>query len=161
MFSIRASYSEQFEIKTSLEKAHAYFIDLKNFIELMPNVESIHTDARGNTRWTIRDDIPLIGSMKETFPVELTENSPDRIEWSPVRDEKQNFLRYGADFFEKDDNSVLVQISQSVELRRHSARDLHLLAGLAGERAISAAMQKRVEDMIKTFMRKSKERLEK
>jgi carbon monoxide dehydrogenase subunit G len=160
MFSIRASYSEQFEINTSLEKAHAYFIDLKNFIELMPNVESIHTDRKGITRWTIRDDIPVIGSMKETFPVELTENSPDRIEWSPVKDEKQNFLRYGADFFEKGENLTLVQISQSVELRRKSARDLHLLAAVAGEKAISAAMQRRVTEMIKTFMRKSKERLE-
>ena len=161
MFSIRAAYSEQFEIKTSLEKAHAYFIDLKNFIELMPGIESIHTDRKGITRWTIRDDIPVIGSMKETFPVELTENSPERIEWSPVQDEKQNFLRYGADFFEKDENSILVQISQSVEMRRKSARELHLLAALAGEKAISGAMQRRVTEMIKSFMRKSKERLEK
>lgn len=161
MFSIRASYSEQFEIKTVLEKAHAYFADLKNFIELMPNIESIHTDAKGITRWTIRDDIPIIGSMKQTFPVELTENSPERIEWTPVQGEKQNFLRYGADFLEKDENTTLVQISQSVEMRRNSARELHLLAGLAGERAISSAMQTRVVAMIKSFMQKSKERLEK
>jgi hypothetical protein len=161
MFTIRASYSEQFEIKTSLSKAHAYFIDLQNFIELMPNVESIHTDAKGVTRWTIRDDIPIIGTMKQTFPVELSENSSERIEWTPVADEKQNFLRYSADFLEKDENLIAVQISQSVELRRKSARELHILAGLAGEKAVSAGMQRRVSEMIKLFLHKSKERLEK
>lgn len=160
MFTIRAAYSEQFDIKTNLEKAHEFFIDLKNFIDLMPNVESIHTDGKGITRWTIRDDIPLIGTMKQTFPVELTENSSDRIEWSPVAGERQNFLRYAADFMEKGDNLIVVNIAQSVEIKRNSARELHPLAGLAGERAVSAGMQRRVAEMIKTFLRKSKEILE-
>lgn len=161
MFTIRAAYSEQFEIGASLEKVYQYFGDLKNFISAMPNVESIHTDAKGITRWTIRDDIPLIGTMKQTFPVELTESNNERIEWSPVAGEKQNLLRYGAEFFEKGKNLVAVQISQYVEIRRSSARDLHPLAGLAGEKAVSAGMQRRVASMIKTFMQKSKERLEK
>lgn len=161
MFTIRAAYSDKFEIKANLEAAHSFFADIKNFIELMPNVESIHTDGRGITRWTIRDDIPLIGSMKQTFPVALTENSLDRIEWTPVAGEKQNLLRYSADFVKKDDNLTLVQISQGVEIRRNSARELHPLAPLAGEKAVSLGMQRRVTEMIKTFMRKSKERLEK
>lgn len=160
MFTISASYSEQFEIKTSLQKAHDFFIDLKNFIEIMPNIESIHTDGKGITRWTIRDDIPLIGTMKQTFPVELTEDTPERIEWSPLSGEKQNLLRYFADFLEKDENTTLVQISQSVQIRRNAARELHPLAGIVGERAVSAGMQRRVAEMIKMFLQKSKERLE-
>ncbi|HQY67423.1 MAG TPA: hypothetical protein PLD38_09095 [Pyrinomonadaceae bacterium] len=42
----------------------------------------------------------------------------------------------------------MVQFSQSAELRRRSARDLHLLAGLAGESLISSEMNKRIADMI-------------
>jgi hypothetical protein len=99
--------------------------------------------------------------MKQTFPVTLTENSPERIEWSPLGKERQNFLRYSADFFEKTVDLVQVKISQSVEIRRDSARQLHPLAGLAGERAVSSGMQRRVAEMIKTFMRKSKDKLEK
>jgi hypothetical protein len=161
MFTIRAAYTDRFEINAGIEKARAFFGDLRNFIELMPNIESIHTDARGITRWTIYDDIPLIGSMKQTFPVVLTENSGEHLEWSPVPGEKQNLLRYAADFMEKSENATLVQISQSVEVRRNKARELHPLAGLAGEKAVSAGMQRRVAEMIKTFMRKSKEKLEK
>lgn len=161
MFTIRAAYTDKYEIKTSIEKAHDFFIDIKNFIELMPNVESIHTDARNITRWTVSDDIPLVGSMRQTFPVELSENGEERIEWSPVAGETQNFLRYSADFIAKDENTTIVQIAQSVEIRRERARELHPLAGLVGERGVSAGMQRRVQEMIKSFMRKSRERLEK
>jgi len=160
MFTIRAAYSDKVEIKSSLEKATEFFSDIKNFVELMPGIESIHTDGKGLTHWKIRADIPVIGEMKQSFPVELSEQNEDRIEWSPAAGEKQNFLRYAVDFIEKSANLTLVQFSQTVEMRRNSARDLHLLAGLAGESIISGEMSKRVAEMIKTFVQKARERLE-
>jgi hypothetical protein len=126
----------------------------------MPNVESIHTDGKGVTHWRIRAEIPFIGEMKQSFTVELSEKNADRIEWSPLKGEKQNLLRYAVDFVEKGASLTLVQFSQTVEMRRDSARELHLLAGLAGESIISGEMNKRVAEMIKIFVRKSRERLE-
>jgi len=160
MFTIRAAYSDKVEVKTSLQKVTEFFGDIKNFVELMPGIESIHTDAKGLTHWRIRADIPIIGEMKQSFTVELSEKNEDRIEWSPAKGEKQNFLRYAVDFFEQSANLTLVQFSQTVEMRRNSARDLHLLAGLAGESIISGEMTKRVAEMIKVFVQKSRERLE-
>lgn len=160
MFTIRAAYSDQVEIKTSLERVAEFFTDIKNFVEMMPGVESIRTDAKGVTHWKIRAEIPIVGEMKQNFAVALSENSDERIEWSPVAGEKQNFLRYGVELMAKGANQTLVQFSQSVEMRRNSARDLHLLAGLAGESIISREMSKRVAEMIKTFVQKARERLE-
>jgi len=160
MFTIRAQYSDKVEIKTSLQKVGEFFADIKNFVELMPGVESIHTDGKGLTHWKIRAQIPVIGEMKQSFTVELSEKNDDRIEWSPASGEKQNLLRYAVDFVEKAQNLTLVQFSQTVEMRRDSARDLHLLAGLAGESIISGEMSKRVAEMIKTFVQKARERLE-
>lgn len=160
MFTIRAAYSDKVEIKTGLQRASEFFADIKNFVELMPGIESIHTDGKNLTHWKIRADIPVIGEMKQSFTVELSEKNEDRIEWSPAAGEKQNFLRYAVDFVEKSANLTLVQFSQTVEMRRNSARDLHLLAGLAGESIISGEMSKRVAEMIKTFVRRARERLE-
>jgi carbon monoxide dehydrogenase subunit G len=160
MFTIRAGYSDQVEVKTDLEKVGEFFSDIKNFVELMPGVESIHTDARGITHWKIRAEIPLIGEMKQKFAVELSDKTANHIEWSPLKGEKQNFLRYAVDFVEKSEDLTIVQFSQTVEMRRDSARDLHLLAGLAGESIISKEMSKRVAQMIKTFVQKARERLE-
>ena len=160
MFTIRAAYSDKVEVKTSLRRASEFFADIKNFVDLMPGIESIHTDGKGLTHWKIRAEIPFIGEMKQSFTVELSEKNDERIEWSPLKGEKQNLLRYAVDFVEKEANLTLVQFSQTVEMRRDSARELHLLAGLAGESIISGEMSKRVAEMIKTFVRKSRERLE-
>ncbi len=160
MFTIRAGYSDKVEVKTSLEKVGEFFADIRNFVELMPGIESIHTDGRGITHWKICAAIPLVGEMKQSFSVELSEKTDEHIEWSPLQGEKQNFLRYAVDFVEKNANLTLIQFSQTVEMRRNSARELHLLAGLAGESIISKEMSKRVAEMIKTFVRRARERLE-
>jgi carbon monoxide dehydrogenase subunit G len=160
MFTIRAAYSDKVEIKTGLERANEFFTDIKNFVELMPGVESIHTDGKGLTHWRIRAEIPFIGEMRQSFTVELSEKNDERIEWSPAAGEKQNLLRYAVDFAAKEVNLTVVQFSQTVEMRRNSARELHLLAGLAGESIISGEMSKRVAEMIKTFVWRAGERLE-
>ena len=160
MFTIKAAYKDQFEVNAPVEKVRDFFTDVRNFVELMPNVESIHADAGGTARWTIRAEIPLIGSMTQSFNVETSENSDARVEWIPKNGETENLLRYAAEFAEKSTNKTLVQFSQAVELRRNKARDFHFLAGLAGETAVSHGMQLEVAGMLKKFVAKTKEKLE-
>lgn len=160
MFTIKADYSDNIEFKTSLEQVRAFFADIRNFAELMPGVSGIEVDSNGVAHWKIVAELPLVGKMDQDFSVELTENSDERIEWFPLGNESRNFLRFSADFLEKAKNVTMVHFSQMVELRRRSARDLHMLAGMAGETIISAEMGKRVTEMIKTFIHRAKEKLE-
>jgi carbon monoxide dehydrogenase subunit G len=160
MFTIRANYSDTVEVKTSLDAAREFFADIKNFVDFMPGVESIHLDANGIAHWTVRAEIPLVGSMMQKFAVVKTEDEKEIIEWSPVAGEAKNILRFAAEFLEKGKNLTLVQFTQFVELRRNSARELHFLAGLAGEAIISSEMKKSIAEMIRTFVRKAKEKLE-
>lgn len=160
MFTIRAKYTDTIEVETSLDAVRAFFADIKNFVELMPEVESIYTDAKGITHWKIRAEIPFAGVMMQKFAVQLAENSEERIEWQPVSGETKNLLRYAADFFEKSATTTLVNFTQMVELRRQSPRELHILAGVAGESIISSEMTKRIANMLKTFVQRAKERLE-
>lgn len=161
MFTIRAGYSDDIELKTSVDKVREFFADITNFAELMPGVSQVHIDAKGVAHWKVQTEIPVVGQILQKFVLELAENTDDRIEWSPLRSEAENFLRYSADFLEKARNVTLVHFSQVVELRRRSARDLHYLAGLAGESLISNEMTKRISEMIKVFISRAKERLEK
>jgi carbon monoxide dehydrogenase subunit G len=160
MFTIRANYSDTVEVKTNLEKVREFFLDIKNFAELMPGVERIHIDAKGVAHWTIRAEIPFIGAMTQKFAVQLTENEEEIVEWSPAPGEAKNLLRYAAEFLEKGKNLTIVQFTQAVELRRKSARELHLLAGLVGESIISSEMSKRIAEMLKIFVQRAKEKLE-
>ena len=160
MFTVKAGYSDDIELHSSVDKVREFFSDIRNFADLMPGILSIHTDAKGVAHWKIEAEIPFVGAMMQKFAVELAENSEERIEWFPVSLETQNFLRYSADFLEKAKNVTLVHFSQMVELRRKSARDLHMLAGLAGETVISNEMTKRITEMIKVFIQRAKNRLE-
>ncbi len=160
MFTINAKYSDTVEVNTNIEAVREFFSDIRNFIELMPGIESIHTDAGGTAHWKIRADIPFIGSMTQKFDVQLTDNTDERIEWSPANGETKNLLRYAAEFLEKGKELTLVNFSQAVEMRRNSARELHMLAGLAGENIISGEMNKRIAEMIQRFIGKAKEKLE-
>jgi carbon monoxide dehydrogenase subunit G len=160
VFRIKAEYTEQLELNTSIERAREFFGELRNFVELMPGIESIKAEAAGAVRWIVRTDVPVIGAMRAVFAVELTEDSPDRVEWSPATFERKNYLRYAANFVERSASKTLVRITQHVELRRQQAKELHMLAGLVGESRISAEMQKQVADMIRVFLRRAQERLE-
>jgi carbon monoxide dehydrogenase subunit G len=161
MFTVKAGYSDDIEVKTNIEKVREFFLDMRNFAELMPGITSIHTDAKGVAHWKVEAEIPFVGAMRQSFAIELAEDSDERVEWFPVPVETQNFLRFSADFLEKAKNVTLVHFSQMVELRRRSARDLHMLAGLAGETLISNEMSKRITEMIKVFIQRAKEKLEK
>jgi len=161
MFTIRAGFSDDIELRTSIDKVREFFLDITNFAELMPGVDQVHIDAKGIAHWKVQTEIPVVGQILQKFSLELAENSEDRIEWLPLRTEGENFLKYSADFLEKAKNVTLVHFSQVVELRRKSARDLHYLAAFAGETLISNEMTKRITEMIKVFIEKAKEKLEK
>ena len=160
MFTVKAGYSDDIEVKSSAEKVREFFLNPKNFADLMPGVLSIHKDAKGVTHWKIEAEIPYVGSMLTKFMVHLAEDSEERVEWFPLQAESQNFLRFSADFFEKARDVTLVHFTQMVELRRKSARDLHMLAAVAGESVISSELSKKVQEMIKVFIQRAKERLE-
>lgn len=161
MFTVKAGFSDDIELRTSIDKARAFFADIKNFAELMPGVQQIHTDAKGIAHWKVQAEIPFVGQMQQKFALELAENTNERIEWSPIRTEAENFLRYSAEFFEKAKDITMVRFSQFVELRRKKASELHALAWLAGESLISNEMTKSITEMIRVFIDRAKERLEK
>lgn len=161
MFTVKAGYSNDIELRSGIDSVREFFADLTNFAELMPGILQIHTDAKGVAHWRIQAEIPLVGQMLQKFAVELAENTAERIEWSPIRTEAENFLRYSADFLEKAKGVTLVHFSQAVELRRKKASELHSLAWLAGESLISNEMTKRITEMIKVFIDRAKEKLEK
>jgi carbon monoxide dehydrogenase subunit G len=160
MFQVRAAFSEQVEWKTSADRAREFFKDVRNYAELMPGVERITADAQGIVRWLIRAEVPVVGAIRQAFSVFQTADEPSRIEWSPAAGESKNFLRYSATFEDRG-ATTLIRIRQHVELRRQSARELHALAPLAGEGRLNAALQKGVAEMLQSFLKRARARLEK
>lgn len=160
MFTVKAAFSDDIEIKADGERVREFFLDVSNFAELMPGVERAHTDANGIAQWRVGAAVPLVGQIVQNFSLELAENTPERVEWAPLKAETENFLRYSADFLEARDGLTKIHFSQQVELRRQKASELHSLAWLAGEALISKEMTASITEMIRTFIERAKAKLE-
>ncbi len=160
MFTIKAGFSDTVEVRTTIERVRDFLTDIDNFTSMMPGVIAIHTDAQGIMHWKVEAEIPLVGKMIQKFDVMAEDDDDGRIDWGPVPGEQANFLRFSAEFIEKAIDRTQVRFLQMVELRRRSARDLHLLAGLAGESLISREMTARVTEMTRTFIERAKNKLE-
>ena len=159
MFRVTAEYDGQIEVGVGAEEAREFFNEPRNFVELMTGVEAIDELPEGNRRWTISAAVPVISSIKQRFIVAKTEDTPERIEWSPAPGEVGNLLRYTAVITSQGERRTRVSISQKVEVRREKASELHMMAGWVGEERISREMQRGVTAMMSEFMRKAKERL--
>jgi len=160
MFTIRGMHSETVSLGAEPLAVRDFFLNVANFIELMPHIENIRTDNRGITHWHFSTNIPFVGSFSEKFPIVMTEESEERVEWSPFAGEQFNLMKFAADFFPEGAKSTIVKLTQNIELRRNSPTDLHLLAGFAGEALISKEMTSRVAEMMSSFIGRAKKRIE-
>ncbi|MER3426839.1 MAG: hypothetical protein C4334_01880 [Pyrinomonas sp.] len=159
LFRIGASFTGQLKASVEPEEARDFFDDPRTFTELMPNVESVTVRPDGTRRWTIRAEVPLLGAMRVSFTVRRATNKPHALEWEPLPEEKQNFLRYSA-AFATIETGTLVRFIQSVELRRQRAADLHGLAGWLGANRISRELQLRLTETMNVFLQRARAKLE-
>jgi carbon monoxide dehydrogenase subunit G len=158
MFRVKSSCKTQLEIEAPVSKVRDFFRNLSNFTDLLGGVDNIRRESGGIARWTIATDTP-VGRVRLSLPVRETSPHADVIEWSPAINENQNLLRYQIKF-EEQNGSTLVRVSQQVELRRNRAWDLHPGVGLMGEARLSAALERRINEAIETFLSRVKEKLE-
>jgi carbon monoxide dehydrogenase subunit G len=160
MFRVRAEFREDVEVGAGVEQVRALFADPRSFARLMPGVETVEREGADRASWTVRADIPLVGAAGGRFALERRDESASRIEWGPAAGEEKNLLRYAATFEELGPGRTLTRLALRVELRRAHARELHLAAGLLGERRLSAGVQERVTEMMKTFLARARAELE-
>jgi carbon monoxide dehydrogenase subunit G len=158
MFRVKSSFKTQLEIEAPVSTVRDFFRNLSNFTDLLTGVDSIRRESGGIARWTIATDTP-VGRVRLSLPVRETSPRADVIEWSPAINENQNLLRYQLKF-EEQNGTTLVRVSQQVELRRNRAWDLHPGVGLMGEARLSAALERRINEAIDTFLLRVKEKLE-
>ncbi|MBX5478340.1 MAG: hypothetical protein IRZ19_04620 [Pyrinomonas methylaliphatogenes] len=159
MFRVGASFSGHLETRAELAHARAFFDEPRTFIDLMPNVQEIVVNADGTRRWLIQAEVPWLGRMSMGFKVRRVEDEECLIEWVPVIGEQRNLLRYAL-AFERKGGRTSVRIVQQIELRRARASELHRLAGVLGADRISAEMQSRLREIMETFLRRARERLD-
>jgi carbon monoxide dehydrogenase subunit G len=158
MFRVKSSFKTEFQVKAPISAVHEFFSDFSNFTDMLGGVESIRREPGGVARWIISTETP-VGRVRMSLPVQETSPRANLIEWSPAVNEKENLMRYSLKFEERK-GTTLVRVSQQVELRRKRAWDLHPGVGLMGEARLSSALQRRINEAIRDFLARVKEKLE-
>lgn len=153
MFRLKADCSEETEIRCDIERVYDFFSAARNWVTLLPSLESLTPERDGNWRWTVRADVPMLGPMRVPFRVQRAEMPVTRIEYTPALGETQNYLRCVAALSTVEGWGTRIKISQALELRRTDARALHPLAALAGEARISAEIQRQMTLKLREFFR--------
>ena len=89
----------------------------------------------------------------------MAESTEDRVEWarSPPR---SKIIYATADFLEKAENLTIVKFAQGVELRRNHPGNC-IFWRVSPRGFITKELSRRVTEMIRIFIRKAKEKLEK
>lgn len=159
-FRVRAEFRADLEIAADLERVRGFFGDLGNFARLMPGIELIEPESEKTMCWHVCADVALIGKMRGAFRVVQIDDGPHRIEWGVAPTETQNLLRYAIGFEQPSESGTRVRVAQRVELRRRSASALHIMAGLIGEKRISAGVEERLSLMMNTFLTRARHSLE-
>jgi hypothetical protein len=161
MFRIKATCNAEIEARISRTDAYEWFHDHRNFVALLPSLESITPERDGVVCWTIRAEVPTVGVLRVPFRVTRTDTPPARIEYAPALTERQNYLRCVASFTAAGPASTLIKISQTLDLRRANARLLHVMAAVVGEARLSAETQKQMSAKLHEFLQAARQRLEK
>ncbi|MFV0387582.1 MAG: hypothetical protein ACK5NT_02410 [Pyrinomonadaceae bacterium] len=151
MFTIKAGHTKAFSINADVSTALAFFEDAENFDGILPNLKRVRKNSGGNFVWTIHAQVPVIGAFEQNFVVREDNYSDDSVEWIPAENEIENLLRCSAALESKTKGETNVNFSLYVELRRRSAMALNMLAGIAGERAISNGMTSELVTMLDKF----------
>ena len=159
MFRVKADCNAQIEIKCSQSSTYDFFSEARNWVALLPSLESLTAERDGAWRWTVRAEVPMLGAMRVPFRVERAEIAPSRIEYTPAPGEQQNYLRCVAAFSELG-LTTRISVAQALELRRAEARALHPLAAMAGATRIGAEVQRQMAVKLQEFLQAVRTRLE-
>jgi hypothetical protein len=160
MFRIKADCREEIEARVSQQDAYEWFRDHRNFVALLPSLESVTPERDGSLCWMLRADVPGIGVMRVPFRVTCTDAPPIRIEYAPALIERQNYLRCVASFTAIAPALTLIKITQTLDLRRSNAKFLHVMAAVVGEARISAETQKQMALRLREFLQAARKQLE-
>jgi carbon monoxide dehydrogenase subunit G len=156
MFRVRAEFRDELEIAAACERVREFFSDLRNFSRLVPGIEGITEESNSVMCLRVSVEVALIGMMQGDFRLIQVDSSSGRIEWGPAPTESQNLLRYAVSFEATDASTTKVRVAQRVELRRNSSTELHLMAGLLGEKRIGSAVEYRLGVMMRTFLERAR-----
>jgi uncharacterized membrane protein len=153
-FTISAEVTRNATIKLDLAYISSYIKNLEIYPKFFPNIVSVKQLEDKQSEWIYKVVAPLASPYNVTFVLEDKSPSADTLLFESA-DKGQDYLYCSAVLTAAADNKTKVDFDFKIRMTREKASDVHILAGILGEKFLSDKMKDRLEGDLEEFISKA------
>lgn len=153
-FTLSAEVERTSSINLDKEFIYTYVKDLSIYPEFFPNIVSVAKLNDTESEWTYRVEAPLAPPYNLTFVLEDKSPSGDTLLFES-KDRLKDYLFCSAVLTETAEKKTKIAFVFKISMTREKASDIHVLAGILGEKFLSEQMKSKLEGDLETFISKA------
>jgi len=153
-FTISAEVTRNAIIKLDLDYVSSFIKNLEIYPKFFPNIISVKQLDDKQSEWIYKVVAPLASPYNVTFVLEDKSSSVDTLLFESI-DKVKDYLYCRAVLTSIAENKTKIDFLFKISMTRERASDVHILAGILGEKFLSDKMKDRLEGDLEEFVSKS------
>jgi hypothetical protein len=153
-FTISAEVERTAIVHLEKDFISAYISNLEIYPKFFPDIVSVKKLNETDSQWLYRVEAPLASPYELTFVLENKSSSLDTLLFES-KEKANDYLYCNALLTAEDERKTRVDFVFKISMTREKASDVHFLAGILGEKFLSARMKEKLEGDLETFISKA------
>jgi len=153
-FTISAEVERTAIVHLEKDFISTYISDLEIYPKFFPNIVSVKKLNETDSEWLYRVEAPLASPYELTFVLEDRSSLADTLMFES-KDKAKDYLYCNAVLSTAGERKTKVDFVFKISITREKASDVHFLAGILGEKFLSARMKEKLEGDLETFISKA------
>ncbi|HEY3252261.1 MAG TPA: hypothetical protein VGK25_14220 [Ignavibacteria bacterium] len=153
-FTISAEVSRNATVNLELSFISAYIRNLDIYPKFFPNIVSVKALNETDSEWIYRIEAPLASPYNVAFILENKSSSADTLLFES-KEKTNDYLYCNAVLSQISDTRTKVNFQFKISMTREKASDIHIFAGILGEKFLSKKMKERLENDLEEFISKA------
>lgn len=153
-FTISASVERNANINLDKEFISTYIKNIEIYPKFFPNVESVKRLSDTESEWLYKVEAPLASPYNLTFVLDDKSKGTDTLLYES-KDGSRDYLYCNAVLNQVSEKKTRISFIFKISMTREKASDVHMLAGILGEKFLSEKMKEKLEGDLETFISKA------
>jgi len=153
-FTLSADVTRNTTIKLDMEYISAFIKNLEIYPKFFPNIVSVKQLDEKQSEWIYKVVAPLASPYNVLFVLEDKSPSADTLLFESI-DKVKDYLYCRAVLTAVEEKKTRVDFLFKISMTREKASEIHILAGILGEKFLSDKMKDRLEGDLEEFISKA------
>jgi ribosome-associated toxin RatA of RatAB toxin-antitoxin module len=153
-FTLKAEVERNTSINLEKDFIYSYIKNLEIYPKFFPNIVSVTKLTDTESEWLYKVEAPLAAPYNLTFTLEDKSPSSDTLLFES-KDKLKDYLYCQAILSPAAENKTKITFVFKISMTREKASDVHVLAGILGEKFLSEQMKSKLEGDLETFISKA------